>query len=171
MQTERAATTGQIAFLRDLVRELRGENDVERAVSWAWGAGFDATSQQIDRLKAERAKKRRASDTALLNSLSVKRWEPVGEGFYMLDGRVVKVVASPYARNPYGMTVKVLIPDLGVWDLAWPLFRLLRPEHKLTLEQAAEFGKATGRCARCAAVLTDEESISRGVGPVCATKF
>ena len=169
--TERAATTGQISFLRDLVRELRGEEAVGQAVAWAWGAGFEATSQQIDRLKAERAARRRVSDTALLNRLSVKTWEPVGEGFYSFDGQIVKVVASPYARNRFGLTVKTLDPDLGVWELAAPLLRLLKPEHKLTLAQAQEFGRLTGRCCRCAATLTDNESIARGLGPVCASKF
>jgi hypothetical protein len=169
--TERAATTGQISFLRDLVREMRGEEAVEQAVAWAWGAGFDATSQQIDRLKAERAARRRKQDGATFERASVKPWQPVGEGFYSYEGQIVKVVASPYARNRFGLTVKTLNPDLGVWELAAPLLRLLKPEHKLTLEQAQEFGRLTGRCCRCAAMLTDDESIARGLGPICMTKF
>ncbi len=41
----------------------------------------------------------------------------------------------------------------------------------MTLEQAQEFGKLYGVCCRCAADLTDEDSIARGMGPVCAGKM
>lgn len=47
----------------------------------------------------------------------------------------------------------------------------LKPEWKMTREDAAEFGHLYGCCCRCGAVLTDEASIERGIGPVCADKF
>ena len=171
--TDRAATTGQISFLRDLVREMRGEEAVEQAVAWAWGAGFDATSQQIDRLKAERAAKRRVSDTALLNRLSVKTWEPAEPGLYMYDEVPYQIISSPYARNPFGLTVKMLDSETGGWATTsgWML-RTLRPQHKMTLNQAVAYGRATSRCAACGRLLTDAASVEIGVGPVCRrTRF
>lgn len=47
----------------------------------------------------------------------------------------------------------------------------LLPEHRLTLADAKGFGDLYGVCIRCAATLTDEESIARGAGPVCAGKI
>ena len=36
---------------------------------------------------------------------------------------------------------------------------------------AIAYGKRFGKCSVCARTLTDEESINRGIGPVCATRF
>ncbi len=47
----------------------------------------------------------------------------------------------------------------------------LRAEWKMTLADAAKWGKLYGCCVRCGAVLTDEESRDAGVGPVCAGKM
>lgn len=49
--------------------------------------------------------------------------------------------------------------------------RRMRPEWKMTLDEAAEWGKLYGCCVRCGAILTDDVSIDEGVGPVCKTKF
>lgn len=47
----------------------------------------------------------------------------------------------------------------------------LKPEWRLSMEDAAEFGKLYGSCVRCGTALTDEDSKDRGIGPVCYTKF
>jgi len=39
------------------------------------------------------------------------------------------------------------------------------------LNAALAFGKRYGKCAVCARPLTDEASINRGIGPVCAERF
>lgn len=49
--------------------------------------------------------------------------------------------------------------------------RRLRPEWRLTLEEAQEFGKLYGVCCVCGTTLTNEDSIDAGIGPVCAGKF
>lgn len=46
----------------------------------------------------------------------------------------------------------------------------LRPEHKLSYEQAKAFGALYGTCCRCAKTLTDELSIHLGIGPVCGQR-
>ncbi len=43
----------------------------------------------------------------------------------------------------------------------------LRPEHRMTLEEAKAFGALYGVCCVCGATLTDEKSIANGIGPVC----
>lgn len=42
---------------------------------------------------------------------------------------------------------------------------------KLTIEEAAQFGKATGTCIVCARRLDVPESVDRGIGPVCYAKM
>lgn len=53
------------------------------------------------------------------------------------------------------------------WEYVAGAVRILRPEHLLSEEQAAEFGKLYGYCCICGRRLTDETSIARGIGPVC----
>lgn len=48
--------------------------------------------------------------------------------------------------------------------------RLLKPERRLTPEEAAEFGKLYGSCCICGRLLTNELSIALGIGPVCGRR-
>lgn len=42
---------------------------------------------------------------------------------------------------------------------------------RMTLEEAAAFGRLYGVCVRCGRTLTDEGSIAAGIGPICADKM
>jgi hypothetical protein len=42
---------------------------------------------------------------------------------------------------------------------------------KMTLDEAAEFGKLYGICCSCGRTLTNELSIELGIGPICREKF
>jgi hypothetical protein len=46
----------------------------------------------------------------------------------------------------------------------------LRPEDRMTLEEAKAFGALYGTCCVCGRTLTKEESIEAGIGPICAGK-
>lgn len=46
----------------------------------------------------------------------------------------------------------------------------LRPEWRMSLEEAKAFGALYGTCCVCSRVLTDEKSIAAGIGPICARK-
>lgn len=48
--------------------------------------------------------------------------------------------------------------------------RKLKPEWRMTLEEAKEYGALYGCCIRCCRTLTREESIERQMGPVCSSK-
>ena len=39
------------------------------------------------------------------------------------------------------------------------------------LQAAVEFGRLTGHCACCGRLLTNKESVDRGIGPICAEKW
>lgn len=43
--------------------------------------------------------------------------------------------------------------------------------HKLTLEEAKEFGALYGVCCVCGRTLTNETSIAEGIGPVCSGRL
>lgn len=47
----------------------------------------------------------------------------------------------------------------------------VKPEMKMSLEQAKRFGALYGTCCECGRTLTNEESIAAGIGPICAGKF
>lgn len=47
----------------------------------------------------------------------------------------------------------------------------LRPEDRMTLEDAKPFVIKYGRCIACDTPLSDATSVERGIGPVCVKKF
>jgi len=47
---------------------------------------------------------------------------------------------------------------------------LLKPEWRMTIDEARKFGALYGTCIRCGLPLTREESIERGMGDICASK-
>lgn len=103
--------------------------------------------------------------------------ETLEDGFYMMDDKVYKVIVAVHGS---GRKYAKQLDDKGRWQMSPGSVRLLRPENKMTLDQALEVAKhvATdvngalyGRCFRCGRELTDEDSIERFMGPVCAAKF
>lgn len=91
------------------------------------------------------------------------------EGMYRLvNGQIFKVVRALYGS---GQLYAKRLTDYGIFETAKGAMRLIAAQDRMTAEQAAEYGKLYGRCVRCQAPLTDEESIERGMGPVCAGKI
>ena len=101
----------------------------------------------------------------------------VDDGYYVLEGqdgdgvivtKVYKVVTSQTSGRPYA---KVL--EGTSWEYAPGGVRALalNKATPLTLERAQELGQLYGVCVRCGRTLTDEGSIERGIGPICAAKF
>jgi hypothetical protein len=46
----------------------------------------------------------------------------------------------------------------------------LKPEERMTKEEAAKFGALYNFCIVCGRTLTHEDSIAAGIGPICAEK-
>lgn len=93
------------------------------------------------------------------------------EGFHEFEGKVYKVqVAHHGSGNKYA---KVLDTEHGGFDYVGRShpFHSLSEDTLLTLERAKELGHLYGMCCVCGATLTDERSITAGIGPVCASKF
>lgn len=96
----------------------------------------------------------------------VSRW--LSEGFYRYGAGVAEVVRTQDGQRLYA---KILDVHTGRWAYAPGAMSTLQPEDRLTLSQAAALGKEWHRCMVCGRELTNEDSIDRGIGPVCATKL
>lgn len=90
----------------------------------------------------------------------------VTEGMYRMDGKVYKVQAAVHGSG--NLYAKVLAGQSFQYERG--AIMRLRPEHRMTLADAAEFGRLYGQCCVCGRTLTDEVSIANGIGPVCAGK-
>lgn len=102
--------------------------------------------------------------------------QPVEPGMYQMDGTIYKVQLAVHGSGrPYAKRLDVVGVADGaaqvVFERAPGVVYRLRPEHRMTLEEAKEFGALYGTCVRCGATLTDENSIADGIGPVCAGKI
>jgi hypothetical protein len=93
--------------------------------------------------------------------------EPATEGMYLFDGRVFKVQRAVHGSGH--LYAKEL--DGTRFEYAPGMMRKLNSSHKMTLDQAKEYGALYGVCCQCGRTLTNEASIEAGIGPVCATKF
>lgn len=89
------------------------------------------------------------------------------EGMYRLNGEIYKVqIAVHGSGRPYA---KKLVETNGDWEFVvapGAVYRLTA-DHKMTLDEAKEFGKLYGACCVCGRTLTDERSIAEGIGPRC----
>ncbi|AHN84056.1 hypothetical protein GJ25_gp045 [Mycobacterium phage Hawkeye] len=74
-----------------------------------------------------------------------------------VDGNGVPV--SIGAADPHHFEVSFAYAPGAIKDI--------RPDHKLSYEDAKEFGVLYGTCVCCGRTLTDELSIALGIGPIC----
>lgn len=118
------------------------------------------------------AKKRDAEWTAQRAPLAeaIKAVSEATEGWYEIDGTVVKVQKAVHGSGK--LYAKRLIVEVGAasWQYEPGLIRQCNDSNRLTAERAMEMGQLYGVCVVCGAVLTDEQSIARGIGPICFGK-
>jgi hypothetical protein len=77
-----------------------------------------------------------------------------------------RVQTSEEGRN----YAKLLLPA-GGWGYEKGAIYTLKAEERLTLAQLEEWGISTGVCAICSRLLSTAESVARGIGPVCASRY
>lgn len=93
------------------------------------------------------------------------------EGWYKVGDDVFKVqVAHHGSGNLYAKRLVVTGPGEASWEYAPGMVRRLTDADRLSVEDAAAFGRLYGVCAVCGRTLTDEASIAAGIGPVCIRK-
>jgi hypothetical protein len=115
-------------------------------------------SALIEELKGLAASAAAAVSTAL-----------VGEGVYRrsTDGAMFRVQTSRESGNRYAKTLL----ESGGWGYERGAIFTLKPEERLSVGELAEWGLSTGVCAICARLLSTAESVARGIGPVCASRY
>lgn len=159
----RPASDKQIALLN----RLAGERDFDVpaihqiiADANAGTASMSAASRAIDILFDKPRKPLVHGDGA-----------PVGEGYYLQEDTVYKVVKAKSTGNLYAKALHSTEYGRASWDYAPGAMKHLTGAHRLTLDQAREMGTRLGACVICGKALTDPESVERGIGPVCAARI
>lgn len=96
--------------------------------------------------------------------------EPLSPGFYQTDSEHIYKVVISQKGYPYA-SLLVATQSGHTWEYAPGAVKDLQPMHLMTLEDAKQFGRISGRCMVCGRELTNPESIEAGIGPVCAGKW
>lgn len=106
----------------------------------------------------------------------------VGQGIYVMttdDGEVVyRVEPSKSSGNLYA---KRLVEGVNDADWGWAyerggIFTISEAVangtgRQLSESEASAYGKRTGRCVCCGALLTNDLSIDLGIGPICRKRW
>lgn len=161
--TANPATDKQVRFILTLLAELDSPAPTEDELR---SLGKAMASNVIDDLLARRREVRSAKHAEAAGD--------VPEGIHALDQAdgTIEVRKVQVAKNGSGRKYgKVLDASSGRWDYAGQRgLAGLSDDTLMTREQAERFGALYGMCGVCGATLTDEDSIARGIGPVCATR-
>lgn len=93
----------------------------------------------------------------------------VAEGVYRrsADGVMFRVQTSRESNNRYA---KLLLPS-GGWGYEKGAIYTLKADERLSVAELSAWGLSTGVCAICGKLLSTAESIARGIGPVCASRY
>ena len=163
-----APTPAQVSFLERLTAERQvsaasASDDLATLRQWlAAGADRGQVSALIERLKG--LPRRKAAESPV----------DVQIGMYVSDDVMYRVYK---ARGGSHLLVKRLDGGDAVgWSYTYVgnaarVLPRLPGLRRLTLEEAKGWGKRTGTCCVCARVLTDGESIDRGIGPRCGGRL
>jgi hypothetical protein len=179
---KRYATEKQVSYLVSLADRAGWEVE-DTKVTKPEGTEVELTKLAVEvasELITELKNAPRASYAAKKNA-NVKI---TSDGMYRMDGVVYKVQVAVHGSG-YLYAKRLVIDTEAVTDENGKIVKSgsghferdpqailkLRDEHRLTVADAKAFGDLYGMCVRCAATLTDEESIGRGMGPVCAGKI
>jgi hypothetical protein len=171
-----APTERQLAYLGSLRTDWqRAEDELALLTSreplrpaWVDPATKSEASDMIGKGVAAIGTARAASRVAR------ERSRTVTEGMWIVgtlgeDGAEVYKVQQ--AVHGSGRLYAKLLTDEGFVFAPGVLRHLTEQGRKMTAEEGRQYGQLYGVCCRCGAQLTDEESIARGLGPVCASKF
>lgn len=98
----------------------------------------------------------------------------VTEGMYRVDETIYKVQRALAQGSGHTYAKRLVLGEgygaKATFVYAPGALKILRPEHKLSLEEAKAWGILYGSCCRCGRTLTDESSIEAGIGPTCSKK-
>lgn len=161
------ATEKQMAFIARLVKEVADFSPLDIA--------------QQDYLTQMKGQEQISKDGAsyLISGLLRCDKKPramAQPGYYAKqDGTYLVVVTNRAGNATYAKRLDVTKEDgrraKARWVYAPGEGQEVAHMSPMTLAEAAKFGHLHGVCFVCCRALTDPESVQRGIGPVCATKF
>jgi hypothetical protein len=137
----------------------------------------------ITALLATREQTRTPAGPARISESQIPRTPAVTEdGLYRTpDGQIYKVQVALYGsgRLYAKKLVELAIPRVlkndkirtHDFEMEPGAIARLTPAMKMSREEAQAWGRLYGTCCRCGLSLTDDNSIDRGLGKVCFTKF
>jgi|ADGO01.1.fsa_nt_gi hypothetical protein len=161
---QRELMASLVEQLRQLDPELANQAEqYEARMAGKWTPGRNGNaSRWIDRLIAKVRELRKARPVV-----------EIEDGMYILDGVIYKVQHAVHGSgSQYAKRLVAGAPgERATFVYAPGVVRKLRPEHRMTMDQAREFGALYGTCCQCGRVLTNEDSIEAGIGPICASKL
>lgn len=170
-----APTDKQLAFVKVLAEKV-GQQRYESvlldqfSVVSAEDLGRRDVSSLIDSLKsaadAGRSAERQQKNERRVVQEAVAAASGLDAGMYSRNGTPFRVYP---ARNGGHLLAQSMID--GKWVYMGAASRFVTADMKMSLEEAREYGLQTGVCICCARVLTDPESVERGIGPVCLRKY
>lgn len=166
--TSSLATDKQVAFLAKLINErVIGEAGTVTEDSLRTMTKAEASAA----IEAALATPRPARTTR--TAPAAPATTEVTDGFWTDGTSVAKVQYNLAGTSLYG---KLLDTDSGKWNYTAGMPNRIRRDGwtKLSLEQAKDLGVLYGRCCCCGRRLTDDSeggSISKGIGPVCESKY
>lgn len=168
------ATPGQINYINSLLSERGLSLDIACIRIFSHDdvvieRGYNGTaSKLIDGLKNIRRPETERPALPALDS-----------GMYKVGQEIFKVKISHATGKPYAEILchdaihNGNYADAAVWFEYAPgaiLKHGITQDHRMTVEQCAEFGVLFGTCCVCARTLTNPKSIAKGIGPVCEKK-
>jgi hypothetical protein len=88
----------------------------------------------------------------------------VDVGAYKFDGQLYSVRKSRESGKLHAYHYESATNN---WSYAGKVIYDLRPEQKLSLAEAMDYGVQTGVCIHCGRTLTDAKSVRYGLGTTC----
>ena len=92
-------------------------------------------------------------------------------GIYRQDDKIYCVRKARQSERVYAYQLILINGREPRWEYAAGKVYDLKVEEMISLEVAQEYGRRTGICCICGRFLTDEESVTKGIGPVCERKY
>lgn len=93
-------------------------------------------------------------------------------GVYKHDNEIYRVVkVRGGSDNRYAQKLSVIEGRNPQWLSAHGYVWKLKVEELISPQVAAQMGRATGYCVICGRHLSDEESVAKGIGPICAQRY
>lgn len=154
------STINQINFVRSLAAQRVCTPTIITGVEAVETMTTREASSLIDALKAAPRLQQAPREAA-----------EVPEGMHKVGDTIYKVQRAIHGSG--GLYAKRLVQygDEWAFEYARGAMRLLSAATRMSLEEARAFGALYGTCCVCARLLTNEQSILEGIGPVCKSKM